>query len=145
MLIATSIDSHTIMDSEKAIAPRMKNVSLGPEDDIGPKIMADTPPSDTPYAPSILEESQQIHSVFTSRQRGYIVTLAAVIVAISVLSQFIFFPVISLVAESLETSVSKINLTVTVFTAMEAIAPAFVSCGRSILLGKMDAKSERCC
>lgn len=65
-------------------------------------------------------------SSFSLNEKRYIVFLIAAAGWFSTLSSFIYYPVISLVAKDLNTTVAKVNLTVTSYLAISGVAPAFV-------------------
>lgn len=63
---------------------------------------------------------------FSLNEKRYIVFLIASAGWFSTLSSFIYYPVISLVAKDLHTTIANINLTVTTYLAISSVAPAFV-------------------
>lgn len=65
-------------------------------------------------------------SAFSVKRKRYIVFLIALAGWFSTLSSFIYYPVISILARDLHTTVARINLTVTSYLAISGIAPAFV-------------------
>ena len=66
------------------------------------------------------------YSIFTRKEKRYIVFLVAVAGWFSTLSSFIYYPVIALVARDMHTSITRINLTVTSYLAISGVAPALV-------------------
>ncbi|KAJ8133464.1 hypothetical protein O1611_g172 [Lasiodiplodia mahajangana] len=66
------------------------------------------------------------YSRFTKNERRIIVALIAFAGWFSTLSSFIYYPAIPTIATSLHSSISFINLTVTSYLVVSAIAPAFV-------------------
>ncbi|RFU23948.1 hypothetical protein B7463_g12393, partial [Scytalidium lignicola] len=66
------------------------------------------------------------YSAFTKRQKIWIVSIIASTAWFSLLSSFIFFPVITTLAEDLHTTVGRINLTVTSYLIFAAITPSVV-------------------
>lgn len=66
------------------------------------------------------------YSVFTKWQKRWVVFLVAVAGWFSTLSSFIFFPAIPTLARVLHTSVGRINLTVTSYLLVAAVAPTFI-------------------
>ena len=72
-------------------------------------------------------------SSFTRNEKRYIVFLIASAGWFSTLSSFIYYPVISLVATDLSTTIAKVNLTVTSYLAISGITPAFVGDAADIL------------
>lgn len=63
------------------------------------------------------------YSVFTPREKWYIIAIAAYSTFFSTFSSFIYYPAIHLISESLDTSVERINLTVTTYLALSTVAP----------------------
>jgi len=68
----------------------------------------------------------QSHSAFSSRDKRWIVVLVAFAAWFSTLSSFIYFPAIPALAESLHTSIGRINMTVTSYLIVSGIAPSIV-------------------
>ncbi|KAI0095564.1 major facilitator superfamily transporter [Nemania sp. FL0031] len=66
------------------------------------------------------------YSLFTRNERRIIVGLIAFAGWFSTLSSFIYYPAIPAIATSLHSSIDFINLTVTSYLVVSAIAPAFV-------------------
>lgn len=64
------------------------------------------------------------YSVFGKWQKRAIVGLVALAAWFSTLSSFIYYPAISLVASDLKLSITKINISVTTYMAVSAVAPA---------------------
>src|SRR3989440_8552196 len=64
------------------------------------------------------------YSVFGIWQKRYIVAIVALAAWFSTLSSFIYYPVITLIARDLQSSIARINLTVTSYMVVSAIAPA---------------------
>jgi MFS family permease len=62
--------------------------------------------------------------VFSVWQKRYIVGLVAIAAWFSTLSSFIYYPAITTVAQDLQSSIARINLTVTSYLVVSAIAPA---------------------
>ncbi|KAL2867265.1 major facilitator superfamily domain-containing protein [Aspergillus lucknowensis] len=73
------------------------------------------------------------YSPFSTPQKWTIVAISAYAAWFSTLSSLIYYPAIPSLAASLHTSVSKINLTVTVYMAVASIAPALVGDTADIL------------
>ena len=71
-------------------------------------------------------QTTERYSIFTRNEKRYIVFLVAVAGWFSTLSSFIYYPVITLVARDMHTSIARINLTVTSYLAVSGIAPALV-------------------
>ena len=77
----------------------------------------------TDNVPSI-ETPTSPYSVFSVWQKRYIIGLVALAGWFSTLSSFIYYPAISLIATDLHTSIARINLTVTSYMIVSAVAPA---------------------
>ena len=63
------------------------------------------------------------YSVFGLWEKRYIVGLVALAGWFSTLSSFIYYPAITLVAKDLHTSIARINLTITSYMIISAVAP----------------------
>ncbi len=66
------------------------------------------------------------HSAFSSRDKKWIVVLVAFAAWFSTLSSFIYFPAIPALADSLHTSIERINMTVTSYLIVSGVAPSLV-------------------
>lgn len=66
------------------------------------------------------------YSVFSKRRKRFIVGLVALAAWFSTLSSFIYYPAISLVAKDLHLSITDVNLSITTYMAMSAIAPSIL-------------------
>lgn len=66
------------------------------------------------------------YSLFTKNERRGIVAMVALAAWFSTLSSFIYYPAIPMVAKDLDSSIAMINLTVTSYLVVSAIAPAVV-------------------
>ncbi|KAL5453926.1 hypothetical protein PMIN07_007747 [Paraphaeosphaeria minitans] len=66
------------------------------------------------------------YTLFSQGERRGIVVLIALAAWFSTLSSFIYYPAIPIVAKDLHSSISMINLTVTSYLIVSAIAPALV-------------------
>lgn len=66
------------------------------------------------------------YTLFKQGERRGIVVLIALAAWFSTLSSFIYYPAIPIVAKDLHSSISMINLTVTSYLIVSAIAPAIV-------------------
>lgn len=73
------------------------------------------------------------HSVFTTAEKWCIVSMVSFAAWFSTLSSFIYYPAIPALTEALDISVSKVNLTVTVYMAVASISPALVGDTADIL------------
>ena len=74
--------------------------------------------------PSAANAEPPDYSIFTRNEKRYIVSLVAMAGWFSTLSSFIYYPVIALVAKDLDTTISRINLTVTSYLAISGVSPA---------------------
>ena len=85
-------------------------------------------PMATPERPSELEPcsapATTRYTVFTRKQRWYIVFLVAGAGWFSTLSSFIYYPILSVLADDLHTSIARINFTVTAYLAVSGLAPS---------------------
>lgn len=77
-----------------------------------------------------------VYSIFPKWQKRWIVFLAAFAGWFSTMSSTVYFPIITALAKSLNCSVSQINLTITSYLVVSAIAPAITS-------GLADASGRR--
>lgn len=64
-----------------------------------------------------------LHSVFTRRQKLFVVTMTALASFFSPLSGQIYFPAIPQLADDYHTSTGKINLTITTYMILQGLAP----------------------
>ena len=87
----------------------------------------------TVHAQSLPAIRNDHFSSFTRNEKRYIVFLVASAGWFSTLSSFIYYPVISLVATDLSTTIANVNLTVTSYLAISGITPAFVGDAADIL------------
>ena len=76
--------------------------------------------------PSDYADGGDEYSVFTRQQKRCIILLVAVAGWFSTLSSFIYFPAIPALSKALDTPIEKINLTVTSYLLVSAVAPSFV-------------------
>lgn len=86
-------------------------------------------PKQDEIIPSMLmsqAQSTEIYSIFSKAQKRCIIYLVAFAASFSTLSSFIYFPAINTLANSLSTSVGKINLTITSYMVVSAIIPSLV-------------------
>jgi MFS family permease len=75
------------------------------------------------------------YSMFSTWQKRSIVGLIALAAWFSTLSSFIYYPAITLIAKDLQLSVAEVNLSITSYMAISAIAPSITGdasdlCGR---------------
>ncbi|EFY86889.1 MFS transporter, putative [Metarhizium acridum CQMa 102] len=77
----------------------------------------------------VLEPQQSnerpLHSVFSSRIKVFVIVMTVFSTIFSPFSSFIYLPAITPIANSYHRSLGDINLTVTVYQIMQAIAPLF--------------------
>lgn len=74
--------------------------------------------------PSLIPEEP--YSAFSSWQKRWIVILMASVGCLGTLSSFVYFPAIPQLTDHLHVSVANINLTITVYLIVAAIAPTIV-------------------
>ncbi|KAH8701346.1 putative major facilitator superfamily transporter [Phaeosphaeriaceae sp. PMI808] len=63
-------------------------------------------------------------NMFSQKQRWYIVFLVAGAGWFSTLNSFVYYPVLSVLADDLHTSIARINFTVTAYLAISGVAPS---------------------
>ncbi|KAI9744930.1 MAG: hypothetical protein M1818_001856 [Claussenomyces sp. TS43310] len=80
----------------------------------GPEIVTEDPTAEPPY------------SVFSNVEKRLYAWVASVAAFASPVSAAIYFPALTTLAADLNTSVSKINLTITTYMIFQAVAPTFV-------------------
>jgi multidrug resistance protein len=87
----------------------------------------DLPKFDENQAASNKNEAQtpQVHSIFSQRTKIFLVLITILSTIFSPLSAFIYLPAITPIASSYHRSLADINLTVTVYQIMQALAPLF--------------------
>jgi len=66
------------------------------------------------------------YSLFTKNERYGIVAMITLAAWFSTLSSFIYYPALPMVAKDLDSSITMINLTVTSYLVVSAVAPAVV-------------------
>lgn len=88
--------------------------------------MASTIENASELKPSSSETPPIPYSLFTKNERRWIVVLIALAGWFSTLSSFIYYPAIPVIAEDLDSSINMIDLTVTSYLVVSAIAPAVV-------------------
>lgn len=81
----------------------------------------------TSAVPVSTEQAPSVYSVFSTPQKRWIVFIAAFSAWFSTLSSFIFFPAITSLSHSLNASIQNINLTVTSYLLVGAVAPALTA------------------
>lgn len=72
------------------------------------------------------EQPRNVYSVFSKSQKRCVVLLVAFTASFSTLSSFIYFPAITPLANSLHTTLGKINLSVTSYMIISAVIPSIV-------------------
>lgn len=65
-------------------------------------------------------------SVFSARERKFLVAMASLAAMFSPLSANIYYPALNTLSTDLHVSISKINLTITTYLIFQGLAPAFV-------------------
>lgn len=71
------------------------------------------------------QSTRPVHSVFSSRTKLFLVLMTVFSTLFSPFSSFIYLPAITPIAAAYHRSISEINLTVTVYQVMQAVAPVF--------------------
>jgi MFS family permease len=71
-------------------------------------------------------ESSTPYSIFTRNQKRGVVFLVAFAAVFSPLSSFIYYPARNALAESLDVSLNKIDLTITSYMMVSGVIPTFV-------------------
>jgi multidrug resistance protein len=66
-----------------------------------------------------------LHSVFSSRVKAFVILMTVFATLFSPFSSFVYLPAITPIAENYHRSVAEINLSVTVYQIMQAVAPLF--------------------
>lgn len=89
----------------------------------GMAIKEDNLPGDAVRCQSITDEAPE-YSAFSHVQKNYIIGLAAFAGWFSSASSFIYFPAIPAIAQDLDESIEKINLTVTSYLIVSGIFPS---------------------
>lgn len=79
------------------------------------------------------QEPLQPYSAFTTPEKWTIVALSAYAAWFSTVSSFIYYPAIPALSQSLSEPVDRINLTITSYLAVAAIAPTLVGDAADIL------------
>ncbi|KAG8159469.1 hypothetical protein KVR01_011130 [Diaporthe batatas] len=82
-----------------------------------------SPPAEATHAQSQINEATE-YSAFSRGQKNYIIFLAAFAGWFSSASSFIYFPAIPAIAEDLDQSIERINLTVTSYLIVSGIFPS---------------------
>lgn len=77
-------------------------------------------------SPGLGTPEQPPYSVFTARQKKWIIFIAASAGWFSTASSFIYFPAIPFLANDLDVDIQKINLTVTSYLVASGIFPSLV-------------------
>lgn len=76
-------------------------------------------------SPNAEQSAPPVHSVFSSRMKLFLVCMTVFSTLFSPFSSFIYLPSITPMAEDYHRSLNDLNLTVTVYQIMQAIAPLF--------------------
>ncbi|KAI0387209.1 MFS general substrate transporter [Hypomontagnella monticulosa] len=71
------------------------------------------------------EPTPQVHSVFSPRTKVFLVLMTVFSTLFSPFSSFIYLPAITPIAASYGRSIADINLSVTIYQVMQAVAPLF--------------------
>lgn len=65
-------------------------------------------------------------SIFTAPQKSFIILLASIAGAFSTLCSYIYYPALIPIASELHVSITLVNLTITSYLLVAAVAPAFM-------------------
>ncbi|KAI2639133.1 MFS general substrate transporter [Hypomontagnella submonticulosa] len=71
------------------------------------------------------QSTSEVHSVFSPRTKVFLVLMTVFSTLFSPFSSFIYLPAITPIAESYGRSIADINLSVTIYQVMQAVAPLF--------------------
>ncbi|KAK2785092.1 hypothetical protein FQN53_007985 [Emmonsiellopsis sp. PD_33] len=110
--------------------PELSPSLAHPRTNTGPTTMRssiepqESPTTSPPSSKNPLTNTPHQYSTFPSRLKTWLVILVAIAAWLSTLSSFIYFPALTSLAASLHVSISKIDLTVTTYLIVSAIAPA---------------------
>ncbi|ORY10781.1 putative MFS transporter [Clohesyomyces aquaticus] len=85
-------------------------------------------PDTTPTDPEAAKEppSTPLHTLFTHRERLFILIMTALASFFSPLSGQIYFPALPLLAEEYHTTIGRINLTITTYMILQGLAPTIL-------------------
>ncbi|CAG9951924.1 unnamed protein product [Clonostachys rosea f. rosea IK726] len=72
------------------------------------------------------EASEAPYTIFSAREKASIIVLVSFLAIISPLSGSIYLPALTSIADSLQLSISLVNLTVTTYLIFQGIAPSFI-------------------
>ncbi|KAH7930390.1 MFS general substrate transporter [Leucogyrophana mollusca] len=98
---------------------------LGEHEENAQTVVED-PPQDTPVpAPAEEEKPERPYSIYSTREKWFIVAIASVAGIFSPLTANIYFPAIPTIANAFHKSVELINLTVTVYMVLQGVSPMF--------------------
>lgn len=99
----------------------------GPSEDIKPEhddgAIQHNGPETT--APDLTMETIS-SSIFTAPQKSFIILLASIAGAFSTLCSYIYYPALVPIASELHVSITLVNLTITSYLLVAAVAPAFM-------------------
>ena len=84
-----------------------------------------TPENEPENVQAVQPDDRPVHSVFSSRVKAFVIIMTVFSTLFSPFSSFVYLPAITPIAESYHRSVSEINLTVTIYQVMQAVAPLF--------------------
>ena len=85
----------------------------------------DQPTPQQPEQAAGAEDIQEVYSIFTPKTKVFIICMTVFSTIFSPLSTSIYLPAITPIARDYHRSVADINLTVTLFQVMQALAPLF--------------------
>jgi len=108
------------MVSEKLTTANIKDVAATPSESdsrVGAanEAQAHTPPAD--------DNGDEEYSIFPPATRTYLTYLLGFVMILSTLTATIYFPLIPMLSDAFEVSIQNINLTVTVYAILQAVAP----------------------
>ncbi|GJN78124.1 hypothetical protein PLIIFM63780_001617 [Purpureocillium lilacinum] len=71
------------------------------------------------------DDERPLHSVFSPRIKAFVIIMTVFATLFSPFSSFVYLPAITPIAEAYHRSLGELNLTVTVYQIMQAVAPLF--------------------
>ncbi|CAH0057338.1 unnamed protein product [Clonostachys solani] len=72
------------------------------------------------------EASEAPYTIFSAREKASIIVLVSFLAIISPLSGSVYLPALTSIADSLQVSISLVNLTITTYLIFQGIAPSFI-------------------
>ncbi|TGO61111.1 hypothetical protein BOTNAR_0134g00090 [Botryotinia narcissicola] len=125
-----SLSEH-IINEEDSSKEELKNVStrLAAENNSRPEKFEGSDAvqkNDIPDEKTVLEQQEVLYTSFSKWEKRLLVLIATFATFFSPFTTQIYFPAINTIAEDLHVTSSQVNLTVTTYMILQAIAPAFV-------------------